>query len=223
MEFLMKKFLISVVATFLLSACAQDPYHLDINNYMSGAHGQSVYYRSNMRTAYAGQIRRVLSNKFKEMGIKPATSAEIADYIAIFDIETFYKQSNEKFNPAAFENTENTSVLFSDADDDESLGFSGNANMAVDYDKTCFTLKIGPKGTSKVAYSSSFCANGVRDTEEMLPAVLDIYGKYATYQHANVGVRCLQNESGDVICHAINDRQQEFFKSLWLEHNISDD
>lgn len=102
----MKKFLISVVAIFLLSACAQDPYHLDINNYMSGAHGQSVYYRSNMRTAYAGQIRRVLSNKFKEMGIKPATSAEIADYIAIFDIETFYKQSNEKFNPAAFENTE---------------------------------------------------------------------------------------------------------------------
>lgn len=217
----MKKFLISAVATFLLSACAQDPYHLDIANYMSSAHGQSVYYRSNMRTAYAGQIRRVLSNKFKEMGLKPATSAEIADYIAIFDIETFYKQSNDKFNPAAFETKENTSVLFSDAEDDESLGFSGNANMAVDYDKTCFTLKMGQKGTSKIAYSSSFCANGVRDVEEMLPVVLDTYEKYATYQRANVGVRCLQNEAGDVFCSAINDRQQEFLRSLWIERNIS--
>ena len=220
----MKKFLISVASVLLLSSCAQDPYHLDIANHMSGAHGQSVYYRSNMRTAYAGQIRRVLSNKFKEMGIKPATSAEIADYIAIFDIETFYKQAGDKFNPAAFETKENAAVLFSDAeDDDESLGFSGNANMAVDYDKTCFTLKMGPKGTSKIAYSSSFCANGVRDTEEMLPVVLDVYDKYATYQWADVGVRCMQHEGGDVFCSAINDRQQEFFKSLWIERNIAED
>lgn len=223
MESLMKKFLISVISGLLLCACTHDPYHLDIDNYMSGAHGQSVYYRSNMRTAYAGQIRRVLSNKFKEMGLKPATSAEIADYIAIFDIETLYKQSNDKFNPAAFETKENTSVLFSDADDDESLGFSGNANMAVDYDKTCFTLKMGPKGTSRIAYSSSFCADGVRDIEEMLPVVLDVYGKYATYQRANVGVRCLQNDAGEVFCSAINDRQQDFLKSLWMERNISMD
>ena len=219
----MKKLSIISCAALLLGACAQDPYHLDITNYMSGAHGQSVYYRSNMRTSYAGQIRRVLSNKFGEMGLKPATSAEIADYIAIFDIETFYKQSSDKFNPAAFENKENTSVLFSDTEDDESLSFSGNANMSVDYDKTCFTLKMGPKGTSRVAYSSSFCANGVRDVEEMLPAVLDVYGKYATYQSANIGVRCLQSETGEIIsCSAINDRQQEFMNSLWIERRISE-
>ena len=219
----MKKFLILLTSCFVLCSCAQDPYHLDITNNMSGAHGQSVYYRSNMRTTYAGQLRRGLSKKFGEMGLKPATSAETADYIAIFDVETFYKQSSEKFNPAAFENSQNTSVLFSDAEDDESLSFYGNANMSVDHDKTCFTLKMGPKGTSRVMYSSSFCAGGVRDIEDMLPEILDVYGKYATYQSANVGIRCLQNQEGEVSCSAINDRQREFFNSLWIEDGISED
>ena len=211
-----------LLCSFMLSACAQDPYHLDITNNMASAHGKSVYYRSNMRTAYAGQLRRTLSKKFGEMGLKPATAIEHADYIAIFDIETFYKQSNDKFNPAAYETSENTSVLFSDAEDDESLGFSGNANMIVDHDKTCFTLKMGPKGTSRILYSSSFCADRVLDSEEMLPAVIDVYSKYATYQSANVGVRCVQNEAGEVSCNAINDRQQEFINSLWIERSISE-
>ena len=208
--------------TALLFGCAHDPYHLDISNNMSGAHGQSVYYRSNMRTSYAGQLRRVLSKKFGEMGLKPATAVDHADYIAIFDIETFYKQASNKFNPAAYENSQNTSVLFSDAEDDESLSFSGNANMTVDYDKTCFTLKMGKKGTSRVLYSSSFCANGVRDTEEMLPAVMDVYSKYATYQSANVGVRCQETKADETLCSAINDRQQDFVNSLWIERRISD-
>lgn len=218
----MKAYWNLLLCSFMLSACAQDPYHLDITNNMASAHGQSVYYRSNMRTAYAGQLRRTLSKKFGEMGLKPATAIEHADYIAIFDIETFYKQSNDKFNPAAYETSENTSVLFSDAEDDESLGFSGNANMSVDYDKTCFTLKMGPKGTSRILYSSSFCADRVLDSEEMLPAVIDVYSKYATYQSADVGVRCLQNEAGEVSCKAINDRQQEFINSLWIERSASE-
>ena len=219
----MKVYLNLLIGAAMLSACAQDPYHLDISNNMGGAHGQSVYYRSNMRTSYAGQLRRVLSKKFGELGLKPATAIDHAEYIAIFDIETFYKQDGDKFNPAAFESSHNTSVLFSDAEDDESLGYSGNANMIVDYDKTCFTLKMGQKGTSRVAYSSSFCADGVRDAEEMLPMVIDVYSKYATYQSANVGIRCLQNETGEVNCNAINDRQQEFINSLWIERSISED
>ena len=218
----MKKKLVSYGLILALSACAQDPYHFDVDNYMAGAHGKSVYYRSNMRSNYAGQIRRVLSNKFGEMGLKPATSVEHADYIAIFDVETFYKQTNEKFNPAAFENSENTEVLFSDAEDGESLAFSGNANVSVDSDKTCFTLKMGPKGTSKIAYNSSFCANGVQDVEEMLPEILDVYAKYATYQKADVGINCMQNEAGDVSCNAINDRQQQFINSLWIDRSISE-
>ena len=94
--------------------------------------------------------------------------------------------------------------------------------MIVDHDKTCFTLKMGPKGTSRILYSSSFCADGVLDSEEMLPAVIDVYSKYATYQSANTGVRCLQNEAGEVSCNAINDRQQEFINSLWIERSISE-
>ena len=206
-----------------LFGCAQDPYHLDIVNNMSDAHGKSVYYRSNMRSAYAGQLRRVLSKKFGEMGIIPATAVDHADYIAIFDVETFYKQSGDKFNPAAFESSQNQSILFSDAEEGESLGFSGNANMVVDRDKTCFTLKIGKKGTSRISYNSTFCANGVRDTEEMLPAIEDIYSKYATYQRANVGVRCQKTQAEDVVCSAINDRQQEFLNSLWAERGIPED
>ena len=218
----MKKSLLFCGLVMTLNACAQDPYHLDIDNYMTGAHGKSVYYRSNMRSNYAGQIRRVLSNKFGEMGLKPATAAEHADYIAIFDVETFYKQGTEKFNPAAFENSENTDVLFSDAEDGESLAFSGNANVSVDSDKTCFTLKMGPKGTSRIAYNSSFCANGVQDVEEMLPKILDVYAKYATYQKADIGINCLQNEAGEAFCNAINDRQQEFINSLWIDRAISE-
>lgn len=218
----MKKSLFFCGLIALLSACAQDPYHLSIDNYMAGAHGKSVYYRSNMRSAYAGQIRRILSNKFGEMGLKPATSVEHADYVAIFDVETFYKQGTEKFNPAAFGNSENKAILFSDAEDGESLAFSGNANVSVDSDKTCFTLKIGPKGTSRIAYDSSFCADGVQDVEEMLPKILSVYSKYATYQKADIGVNCSQNEAGEIFCNAINDRQQEFINSLWIDHSISE-
>ncbi|MBR3502143.1 MAG: hypothetical protein IKO06_04480 [Alphaproteobacteria bacterium] len=219
----MKIMPVLLLCSLILAGCAQDPYHLDITNNMSGAHGKSIYYRSNMRSSYAAQLRRTLSKKFGEMGLKPATAVDHADYIAIFDVETFYKQSSEKFNPAAYNNSQNTSVLFSDAEDDESLSFSGNANVSVNEDKTCFTLKMGQKGTSRALYSSSFCANGVRDTEEMLPAIIDVYSKYATYQSANVGVRCRQTEAKEIMCSAINDRQQEFINSLWSERTISDD
>lgn len=215
-----KKFLL--VLLLLLGACAQDPYRLKINNMLSDAHGSSVYYRSNLRSSYAGQIRRVLSNKLSEMGLKAATSTENADYIAIFDIETFYKQASEKFNPDAFNNTADNAYLFGDDENSESMGFSGNANMNVDTDKTCFTLKIGPKGTSNVRYDSSFCAAGIMDTEEMLPYVLDIYAKYATYQQADVGVQCMASESGEISCNAMYDRQQAFMNSLWMERDIVD-
>lgn len=217
----MKKFL-WLFAVVALSACAQDPYHLKIENTMADAHGQSVYYRSSLRSNYAGQIRRVLSNKMGEIGLKTATSAEIADYIGIFDIETFYAQSGEKFNPDAFKQTNENAYLFSDDESSESMYFSGNANVVVDHDKTCFTLKIGPKGTSVVRYSSSFCADGVLDTEEMLPLVLDIYGKYANYQQADVGVQCRTNEAGDVSCDAMYDRQKAFMNSWWMDKDIVD-
>lgn len=217
----MKKFL-WLFAFIALSACAQDPYRLKIENTMADAHGQSVYYRSSLRSNYAGQIRRVLSNKMGEIGLKTATSAEIADYIGIFDIETFYAQNGEKFNPDAFKQINENAYLFSDDESSESMYFSGNANVVVDHDKTCFTLKIGPKGTSVVRYSSSFCADRVLDTEEMLPLVLDIYGKYANYQQADVGVQCRRNEASDVSCDVMYDRQKAFMNNLWMDKDIVD-
>ena len=205
----------------LLSACAQDPYKLKISNTLADDHGQSIYFRSSLRSSYAGQIRRVLSNKFGEIGMKTATSAENADFIAIFDIETFYKQ-NEKYKDASYANN-STGFLFSADENSSSQYFSGNANIQTDRDKTCFTLNIGRKDTSTVVYSSTFCADTTYETEDFLPLVLDVYGKYGNYTTANVGVQCITSPDGNVDCNPIHDRQQAFINSLWIERQISDD
>lgn len=205
----------------LLSACAQDPYKLKISNTLADDHGQSIYFRSSLRSSYAGQIRRVLSNKFGEIGMKTATSAENADFIAIFDIETFYKQ-NEKYKDASYANN-STGFLFSADENSSSQYFSGNANIQTDRDKTCFTLNIGRKDTSTVVYSSTFCADTTYETEDFLPLVLDVYGKYGNYTTANVGVQCITSPDGNVDCNPIHDRQQAFINSLWIERQISAD
>lgn len=210
------------IVLFVLCACAQDPYHLKIDNQMAAQHGKSIYFRSSMRSNYAGQVRRVLSNKFSESGMRTATAAENADLIAIFDIETFYKNSGEYKN-TSYANTINDSALFTAQEDGNSLSYSGNANMVVNRDQTCFTLNIGQKETSYAMYTSSFCAYDVKETEEMLPLVLDIYGKYANYQSADVGVQCLTSVNNDVSCDAVHDRQQAFINSLWIDHDIVDD
>lgn len=216
----MKKILLGMC--FLVSACAQDPYRLKINNSLSEAHGQSVYFRSSLRSAYAGQIRRVISGKFAEMGIKAAASAETADYIAVFDIETLYKQ-REAYKNTSYANVSRNAVLFTADENAESLYYSGNANIKVDKDKTCFTINIGKKETSKVDYFSSFCAETTMETEDFLPLVLDIYGKYASFQNADVGVQCLNDTAGNISCQPVHDRQQAFIDSLWREHDIKDD
>ncbi len=207
---------------FCLTSCAQDPYRLKVKNNLNNSHGQSVYFRSNLRSAYASQIRRTLSQKFGEMGLKTATSAENADYIAIFDIETFYAQDGDYKN-TTFVNTQEDGVLFTDQEDANSLGFSGNGNMNVGHDQTCFTLNIGRKGTSNLSYESSFCSAETMETEDMLPRVLDIYGKYATYLQADVGVQCLNNmDNTQISCNPVHDRQQAFINSLWIDHEIAD-
>lgn len=205
----------------LLSACAQDPYKLKISNTLADDHGQSIYFRSSLRSSYAGQIRRVLSNKFGEIGMKTATSAENADFIAIFDIETFYKQ-NEKYKDASYANN-STGFLFSADENSSSQYFSGNANIQTDRDKTCFTLNIGRKDSSTAVYSSTFCADTTYETEDFLPLVLDVYGKYGNYTTANVGVQCITSPDGNVDCNPIHDRQQAFINSLWIERQISTD
>lgn len=205
----------------LLSACAQDPYKLKISNTLADDHGQSIYFRSSLRSSYAGQIRRVLSNKFGEIGMKTATSAENADFIAIFDIETFYKQ-NEKYKDASYANN-STGFLFSADENSSSQYFSGNANIQTDRDKTCFTLNIGRKDSSTTVYSSTFCADTTYETEDFLPLVLDVYGKYGNYTTANVGVQCITSPDGNVDCNPIHDRQQAFINSLWIERQISAD
>lgn len=217
----MKKTLM-LMFTLFLGACAQDPYHLKINNRLADDHGKSVYFRSNLRSTYAAPLRRVLSDKLGEMGLRPAASVESADLVAIFDIETFYKQT-ETYKDASYANINSNSVLFTDEEEADSLGYSGNANMKVDYDQTCFTMNIGPKGTSNVKYNSSFCANTPMEIEEILPQIFDVYSKYATYQYADVGVQCLPDVSGkDITCNPIHDRQQMFVDSLWREHDIVD-
>lgn len=215
----MKKLLLLTLC--LLSACAQDPYKLEISNNLADDHGQSIYFRSSLRSAYAGQIRRVLSKKFGEIGMKTATSAENADFIAIFDIETFYKQSG-KYKDASYANN-STGFLFSGDENSSSQYFSGNANMQTDRDETCFTLNIGRKDTSRVVYSSTFCADTTYETEEFLPLVLDVYSKYGNYTTANVGVQCVTSLEGDVACNPIHDRQQAFINSLWIDRQISTD
>ncbi len=212
-----------IVLSLVLSACAQDPYRLKISNNLSNDHGKSVYYRSNMRSNYASQIRHTLSQKFGEMGLRPSVTAEGADLIAIFDVETFYPQT-ETYKNTSYANTMSDSVLFTTDEDATSLDYTGNTDVQVNHDKTCFTMKIGPKNTSQVKYNSTFCANTVMETEEMLPRILDIYSKYATYQAADVGVQCLTDASGqNVSCDQLHDRQQAFINSLWIDKEITDD
>ncbi len=211
-----------ILLTFcLLAACAQDPYKLKISNTLADSHGQSIYFRSSLRSSYAGQVRRVLSKKFGEIGMKTATSAENADFIAIFDIETFYKQ-NGKYKDASYANN-TTGVLFSSDENASSQYFSGNANINADRDQTCFTLNIGRKDTSRAVYASTFCADTTYETEDFLPLVLDVYGKYGSYTTANVGVQCLTSPEGEVACNPVHDRQQAFINSLWMDRQISDD
>lgn len=215
----MKKLLLLVIC--LLTACAQDPYKLKISNTLADDHGQSIYFRSSLRSSYAGQIRRVLSKKLGEIGMKTAASAETSDFIAIFDIETFYKQSG-KYKDAAYANN-STGVLFSSDENASSQYFSGNANMQTDRDQTCFTLNIGRKDTSNIVYASTFCADTTYETEDFLPLVLDVYSKYGNYTTANVGIQCMTNPEGKVACDPIHDRQQAFINSLWIDRQISDD
>lgn len=207
----------------IISACAQDPYRLKVRNDMAADHGKSIYFRSNMRSSYAIEIRRALSSKFAEIGMKTATAPENADLIAIFDIETFYKQ-NEAYKNTSYANTQNDTVLFTDDEEANSLDFSGNANFKVNQDQTCFTMNIGPKGTSYVKYNTSFCAAGIMDAEQMLPLVLNVYDQYATYQYADVGIQCFVDENGqNTRCQPMHDRQQAFMNSLWIDRNISDE
>ena len=215
----MKKLLL--LAICLLTACAQDPYKLKISNTLADDHGQSIYFRSSLRSSYAGQIRRVLSKKLGEIGMKTAASAETSDFIAIFDIEKFYKQSG-KYKDAAYANN-STGVLFSSDENASSQYFSGNANMQTDRDQTCFTLNIGRKDTSNIVYASTFCADTTYETEDFLPLVLDVYSKYGNYTTANVGIQCMTNPEGKVACDPIHDRQQAFINSLWIDRQISDD
>lgn len=217
----MKKILFIGLSMFL-AACAQSPYRLKVSSVMGNEHGQSIYFRSNMRSTYAAQIRRVLGKKFGEIGMQTATSAENADFIAIFDVETFYADGGTYIN-TTYNNTENDAPLFTDATDGSTLDYSGNANMRVDKDKTCFTLKIGRKNTSRLSYDSSFCADTVEDTEEMLPKILDIYAKYGNYERADIGVQCLSDVQGNISCDVIHDQQQAFVHSLWIDSTISDD
>lgn len=217
----MKKIFVSLFC-LVLAACAQDSYRLKIDNNMSGDHGKSIYFRSNLRSNYAGQIRRVLSNKFGEVGMKTSASAESADFIAIFDIETFYKQ-RQAYKNTTYANTQSDSALFTAEEEGTSLAYTGNANMVVDRDKTCFTLNIGRRETSTPRYTSSFCAQTVMEAEDMLPLILDIYGKYGNYQSADVGVQCLTDQNGKISCDTVHDRQQAFINSLWIDSDISDD
>lgn len=211
-----------IIAALVLSSCAQDPYRLKVSSSMAKEHGQSVYFRSNMRSTYAGQIRRVLSKKFGEIGLKTATSTENADFIGIFDVETLYADSGVS-SKAYYNKKIDDTPLFTDSAEGHTLDYSGNENMKVDKDKTCFTLKIGRKNTSNVNYDSSFCADAVEDTEDMLPKIIDIYTKYGNYESADVGVQCLTDTEGKVSCDVIHDRQKAFINSLWIDSNISDD
>ncbi|MBR1601408.1 MAG: hypothetical protein IJ677_07500 [Alphaproteobacteria bacterium] len=218
----MKKYLI-ILSTIIAAACAQDPYRLKINNNMANEHGKSIYFRSNLRSSYAGQIRGVLSKKFGESGMKTATSAETADFIGIFDIETFYVQRDNYESATYFKSQNNELPLFSSAENDTAMAYSGNSDIIVNHDQTCFTLKIGRKDSSFILYSSSFCAGEIMETENIVPLAMDIYGKYGNYQSADVGVQCFDNINGKVSCDTVHDRQQAFINSLWIDKEISSD
>ena len=197
----------------LISACAQDAYRLKVENGIGRYHGQSIYFRSSMRSSFAGQIRRVLSNKFATIGMKTATTAQDADFIAIFDVEPFYKQE-KAYKNTSFANTARDMPLFTAQEEGSSLAYTGNANMKVEYDKTCFTLNIGKTETSDVLYASSFCARGIVETEDMLPLITNVYEQYASYGAVDVGA---------VNCQPVRDQQQAFINSLWIDHEIVDD
>lgn len=215
----MKKYT-AVLISLMLAACAQDPYRLKIDNNLGSEHGKSIYFRSSMRSSLAGPLRGTLSKKFAESGMRTATSADIADFIGVFDIETFYKQSEDR---TYFKTQETEQPLFSSAENGTAMSYSGNGDMKTDHDKTCFTLKIGRKNSSSVMYSSSFCAAGVKETEDMAAAAVSIYGKYGNYRSADAGVQCYEDVSGKFDCDTVHDRQQAFINSLWIDKEISDD
>ena len=212
-----------IFLSLLLAACAQDPYRLKISSTMAQEHGQSIYFRSGMRSNYAGEIRRMLSRKFGEIGMKTATSAENADFIAIFDVDTIYKSTDTGGVRSFAADGQSEIPLFADGLDGRTQDYVGNSEIKADRDKTCFTLKIGRKNTSHASYDSYFCSDIQEDTEEMLPRVLDVYSKYGTYESANVGMQCLADASGKVSCDVVRDQQQAFIKSLWIDHDITED
>lgn len=217
----MKKALL-IFAGLLLSACAQDPYRLKISNTLAREHGQSVYFRSGMRSNYAGELRGMLSRKFGEMGMKPATSPETADFIAIFDIDTVYKSSDT--GGSRMLATGNGDIpLFADGLDGRTQDYAGNPEITADRDKTCFMLKVGRKNTSSASYDSYFCSDVAEETEDMLPKILDVYGKYGSYESANIGMQCLTDATGKVECNPVRDQRQAFINSLWIDHEITDD
>lgn len=219
----MKKIII-VLAGIILAACTQDPYHLKISNTLAQEHGQSIYFRSGMRSNYAADIRRLLSKKFGEIGMKTATSAENADFIAIFDIDTIYKSDTDG-GIRNFSNADSAGgiPLFADGLDGRTADYSDNREIKADRNKTCFTLKVGRKNTSDASYDSYFCADTVEETEDMLPKIADVYGKYGSYQSANIGLQCLADTAGKISCNPVRDQRKAFIQSLWIDSNISDD
>lgn len=214
----MKKYIAFLLAMMTV-ACVQNPYHLKISNNLGSEHGKSIYFRSNLRSSYAGKIRGVLSKKFGQSGMKTAASAASADFIGIFDIETFYKQDGKTY----FKTPQDDMPLFSSAENESAMSYSGNSDMVVDHDKTCFTLKIGRKDSSFIMYSSSFCATDVVETEEMVALVSSIYGKYGNYKSADVGVQCFTSYEGEVSCDTVHDHQQAFIDSLWIDKAITEE
>ena len=218
------KNLIILLVLFTLVGCAQDPYRLKISNTLAQEHGQSIYFRSGMRSNYASEIRRVLSKKFGQIGMKTATSAENADFIGIFDADTIYK-ANIDGGIRNFSNANNAQEvpLFADGLDGRTADYSDNKQIKTDRDKTCFTLKIGRKNTSSASNDSYFCADTIEEMEEMLPKVIDVYEKYGSYQSADIGMQCLTNADGKTDCQPVRDQRQAFIKSLWIDHEITDD
>ena len=214
----MKK--IFLLMYLFLAGCATAPYHLKVRNDLANDHGKSVYFRTSMRSTYAMEIRRALSEKLAEIGLKTATSAENADLIAIFDIETFYRQ-NSPYKNTSYVNTSEDAVLFSDNEEANSLDFSGNANYVPTTDQTCFSLNIGPKATSYVKYNSMFCANKIMEPEQMLPLVLNVYEQYATYQYASIGLKCSLGEDGTTAsCQSGKIKRQSYIDIPWLDNYL---
>ena len=213
---------ISILTILCLTACVQDPYRLKISNTMAQEHGQSIYFRSSMRSTYATEVRKMLSQKFAESGLKTATSAENADFIAIFDVDTIYK-SDSSGGVRTLSESSSDIPLFADGIDGHTQDYSSNSAIKADKDKTCFSLRIGRKNTSNIGYDSYFCSDTTEEVEDMLPKVLDTYGKYGNYESADIGMQCIADASGKVSCNPVRNQQQAFIKSLWIDANITDD